>query len=560
MMPRRAATLLALAGVCGAFAIFVALTGGIDTRIAGIAVRSRSWERPGTVALVLGGLGLFGFRQQLVAALGRTVPFLPLAVVCGASVVAFVFSTNVAGGADSYGYVSQAELLVHGALTDRIPLEPGFTWPDVPATLTPLGYTRDPSGDRLSPTYPPGLPLLMVPFALLSSRAVFLVIPLCGAIAVWACWRLGIEMGEPLSGALAALLLAVSTTFLNQAVQPMSDVPVTACWLGALLLAKRPSMLNAVASGVVTSIAILVRPNLAPLAAFVVAAAATNATKIDLRRAAACAAGIVPGLALLGTIQYLRYGSPLASGYGAFHDLFSLANVGPNLERYPRWLTDTHTIFIWAWLLAPLWIMKSNAAVRRFAWICYAFCFAVLAAYLPYLYFQPHEWFYTRFLLPAVPLMLLFGVIILRDLLRRMAPRAATAATVCLTLALAAWYVVTAESFGVFGVRGAEQKYPLVGAFVRDRLPQSAFVFAMQHSGSIRYYSGRQTVRWDMLDRASLDRTVAALRTSGHEPFVVVDQDEDEEFHRRFAATRQAAVEQMELIATIGPTRVYRFR
>ena len=44
---RRGAVLLTLALVAALFALFVALTGGIDTRIGGIAVRSRSWERPG---------------------------------------------------------------------------------------------------------------------------------------------------------------------------------------------------------------------------------------------------------------------------------------------------------------------------------------------------------------------------------------------------------------------------------------------------------------------------------------------------------------------------------
>jgi Dolichyl-phosphate-mannose-protein mannosyltransferase len=480
--------------------------------------------------------------------------------VCSTGIVAWVFSTNAAGGADSYGYVSQAELLAHGRLTDRIPLDPAFTWPDVPATMTPLGYTRGTSQDSLVPTYPPGLPLLMAPFALISARAVFLLVPICAALAVWACWRLGGDLGEPVCGALAALLLATSPTFLNQAVQPMSDVPVTACWMGALFLARRSPVLSAGAAGVLASMAVLVRPNLAPLSALVIAAAATTEPRISLRRGAACAAALIPGVAALATIQYVRYGSPLSSGYGAFHDLFSLTNVGPNLARYPRWLTETHTVFVWVWLLAPIWIVSAATPVRRLAWICYLFCFAVLAAYLPYVYFRPEEWFYTRFMLPAVPLMLVLGVTVVTHLLRRAIPRAAVPAAACLTLGLAVWYVLTSAAFGIFGVRQVEQKYPVVGTFVRDHLPDGAYVFAMQHSGSIRYYSGRQTVRWDMLDRGSLDHAVSALRASGHEPFVVVDEDEDAEFRRRFGAANQRSVDELESMARIGVTRVYRFK
>ena len=61
----RGALLLLLAGVAAVFAAFVAATGGIDTRIAGIAVRSRSWERPATVAFVLALAGLYAVRQTL---------------------------------------------------------------------------------------------------------------------------------------------------------------------------------------------------------------------------------------------------------------------------------------------------------------------------------------------------------------------------------------------------------------------------------------------------------------------------------------------------------------
>jgi hypothetical protein len=105
-----------------------------------------------------------------------------------------------------------------------------------------------------------------------------------------------------------------------------------------------------------------------------------------------------------------------------------------------------------------------------------------------------------------------------------------------------------------------ESKYPRAGAFVREHLPPTAFVFAMQHSGSIRYYAGRQTIRWDLLDAAALDTAIADLRAAGHEPFVVVDAGEDAPFRRKFEATGQEAIRRLELLAVVGDTRVYAFR
>jgi hypothetical protein len=562
MTGRQRAVVLLAAGAAGALAAFTVMYGGVDFRVAGLPIRSRSWERPAAVAAALVLVALYGVRRQVASFAWRALGHLPWAAVCWAAAAGLVYGTHAAGGADSYGYVSQATLLAEGRLTERLPPDEAFGWPNVPATLTPLGFTQGRSPEILAPIYPPGFPLLLAPFALVSPGAVFLLVPLCAAAVVFLAWRIGRELGEPVAGGLAALLVALSPTFLYQAVQPMSDVPVTACWLGALWLARGPRLSGAIGAGVAASLAIQVRPNLAPLALLVVAAAGTAAAPASgRRRGLACAAATVPGVVLLGAIQFVRYGSPLASGYGPFGDLFALANVAPNLARYPRWLVETHTPFVWFWLLAPLWIVRTAAAVKPFAWLCYAFCLAVTAAYLPYVYFQPQEWFYTRFLLPALPLMLLLGCAVAIDLLRRLLPRAAVVpVAACLAAALAVWCGLRVHALGVFELRASEQKYPAAGAFVRERLPASAIVLAMQHSGSLRYYSGRRTLRWDLLDPHALDAAVAAVRASGHEPFAVLDRVEVAEFRSRFAGAGQGAVDRLEPIGTIGPTTVYRIR
>jgi hypothetical protein len=109
-------------------------------------------------------------------------------------------------------------------------------------------------------------------------------------------------------------------------------------------------------------------------------------------------------------------------------------------------------------------------------------------------------------------------------------------------------------------MREGEQKYPRVGGFVREQLPATAFVMAAQHSGSITYYSGRPTLRWDLLDAASLDRAIASLRRAGYEPYVVLDGGENEQFRAHFAARNQQAVEGLIPMATLGNTNVYGFR
>jgi hypothetical protein len=132
-----------------------------------------------------------------------------------------------------------------------------------------------------------------------------------------------------------------------------------------------------------------------------------------------------------------------------------------------------------------------------------------------------------------------------------------TASLVCVVVAAISLY--NAMDFGVFRMWEAEEKYPRVGAFVRERLPATAFVLAGQHSGSVRYYSTRPTLRWDLLDATALDRAIASLRRAGYEPFAVLDEGEDETFRARFGARAQQGIAAMKPIATIGNTNVYGF-
>jgi len=90
-------------------------------------------------------------------------------------------------------------LLAHGHLTDTLPLSAGFTWPDVEYTLTPLGFTAGRTPGVIAPKYPPGLPLLLAPLAAFSERAIYLVVPVFGAILVWTTYRLGAALGDLLS-------------------------------------------------------------------------------------------------------------------------------------------------------------------------------------------------------------------------------------------------------------------------------------------------------------------------------------------------------------------------
>ena len=549
---RRLAWLLAVTLAAAAYALLVAATGGFDARVAGIRVRSRDWARPAMVAAAGAAWIVYRARRPLgvrsAEAWRHADTITTSRVLVGAAaawtlVAALAFGTFAIGGADSYGYAGQARLLRHGSLTDTIPLKPAFRWPDARATLIPLGFTGGREPGVMAPQYPPGLPLLMAAFGAVSEPAIFLVVPLFGVLAVWCTYRLGASLGQPLAGGLAAVFLSVSPTFLYQLVQPMGDIPAAACWLAALIAASRQTQLSAGGAGVLTALAIAIRPNLAPLAGLIVLPLLTAAGGVRWRRVAAFAAALAPGVIALGWIQHVRYGSPRwfrirpdrrrvcvrehpaqcrALSQVAHRDPHALhlvvgacAGVGDHCrpQRAARVDGDRAARLPSGERPSPLRVLPAARVVLHA---------------LPAAGDRDH----AAFRLDREPLCAASS--------RPAALRLPVAMLLVGTLVAA--FAMTARSRQVFELREHERKYPDAGAFAREHLPADAFILAAQHSGSLRYYANRPTLRWDVLGPGHLDEALAELRADGYEPFAVLDADEDAEFRSRFGGAGQRAV------------------
>jgi len=76
----------------------------------------------------------------------------------------------------------------------------------------------------------------------------------------------------------------------------------------------------------------------------------------------------------------------------------------------------------------------------------------------------------------------------------------------------------------------------------------------VQHSGSLRIYADRLTLRYDALDPLWLDRVVAHLQSIGRRPYYVLDGGEVDAFRRRFAAANGMGTLDWPPMATLGGT------
>ncbi|MEP6913990.1 MAG: glycosyltransferase [Acidobacteriota bacterium] len=590
----------------------IAVSGGIDVPLGRSMIRAHNPLPGWALALAAGVLALTRGPARLGAAsawwwkvAGRGAGPLALVLAFAASAVGVTWGTHVAGGSDSYCYLSEAELLAAGHARQIQPVAADPPWPDSRWAFVPAGHAPAPSPPGASvPICPAGYPLMMAAARLLAGRAgMFLVVPLMGALAVWLTFVLGRRVAGPRAGLMAALLFCTSPVFVYQLVQPMNDIPAVALWLLALVLSARsglgargsglgawssglgirdpgPEMRDAgfeprtsnltrasdpgsrvpdpgslaadpdtrhhrapwrtpLAAGAATGAALLIRPNLLPLAivpALWSAAAPGAAARERVRTLAWFAIGAAPFVLAVLAVQNAMYGGPLKSGYGTLGLLFTIDHVWPNLRRYPQWLLETQTPFVVLALAAP-WIRAAQADGRSFraiapaGWLL-AFAAATLACYVPYVVFD--AWWYLRFVLPAVAVLLILAAMVFVQIISRLSAawRAPVFALACGALALV--YLKVGVDRQVFRLQALESRFRTAGEYVAAHLPPDAAVVTTHESGSVRFYANRLTLVWAEVDPASLDRALQYLRSRGYRPYLLFETWEEADFRKRF--------------------------
>ena len=508
-----------------------------------------------TAILVVGGRqaaadALAGLRARL----DRHAPAIAIVIAASAAGTGVGFGTFAASAADASGYVSQSRLLAAARVSFDEPLARLLPWTGTEWIFSPLGYRPGPAPGEVVPTYPPGLPLTMAAARGIGGEwAPFFVVPLLGGVAVFCTYLLGARLHSRRAGLTAALLLATSPIFLFQLVQPMSDVPAVAWWTLALLLAFSSEHGAPIAAGVAAGFALLARPNLlplvAPLAIFICGwpRGAVRAPTAVLPQFLAFAAGLVPAAGALALFQWRLYGSPVASGHGAFSDFFALSNIWPNMRAYSTWLVrgELPTICL---AVASLFVVyttrrqsrtPSDEGLTAPVHATALMGAAVLLCYLPYVVFR--DWFYLRFFLPAFPLA--FVVVgALADRATTAFPPWARGLVLLTALATAAsTNLVVAWREQAFFLRDYEGRYLAAGRYVDAVLPRESVIFAVQESGSARYYA-RPVVRWDLLP-VDLDTAVATFTAMHRRPVFLVEDWEAADLRMRFPSSPLARLD-----------------
>ena len=444
-----------------------------------------------------------------------SAPLLGLAAGLAAyAVLLYILIGAVPGGSDNSGYFNEARLFARGRVHTPMRTLAAIPPADVPYLYVPLGF-KPSSGDasQLVPTYPPGLPLLLVPAARVigwqhAGDFLLLVHSLAGIALTFALGRL---CGLPGPWSLvAAAILAASPIYLITSLQALRDVPATV-WATAAIAAALKSRDRsgwALASGACITVGFLIRPS-----NFLVALPVLIAAGLSPRRLLLVALGSMPGIAAWMAINHVAYGDALQSGYGALGGEFHSDLVAGTLAFYARWLPLLLSPVV---AFAPL-ILAPSRTPARVAAVLLSWAAAFLAFYSAYRWTH-EQWWFLRFVLPAAPALIVGGLAALWHWLSRgVAGRSPAWAVLLPALVLAAAVGVevsqTRPLREAWAIGHGERKYGRVSRWLESHVPGDSVLMVSQASGALYYFTGFTLLRHDQITPPVAARIRASVQS-----------------------------------------------
>jgi hypothetical protein len=441
----------------------------------------------------------------------------------GYAVLLYILIGAVPGGSDNSGYFNEARLLANGRMHVPMRTLAGLPADETPFLYTPLGFKPAAAGNsQLVPTYPPGLPLLLVPAARLigwdhAGDALLLIHSLAGIALVFALGRI---CGLPGPWALAgSAILAASPLYLYTSLQALSDVPATV-WATAAVVAAlkgREKAGWALVSGACISVAFLIRPN-----NFLIAIPVLIAVGISPRRVSLVALGSLPGIAAWMAVNRAAYGSALQSGYGAIGNEFHAGLIPGTLAFYVWWLPLLLSPVV---IFAPS-ILAFIGRVPRITCVLASWATAYIAFFSAYRWTH-EQWWFLRFLLPAAPALIVAGLVVPHLWYERVrASRGGAMVRLLPVLLIAAAIGVEAGQTRplreAWSIGHGERKYGRVCGWLNVHLPGNSAVVVSQASGALFYFTPFTLLRYEEMNPSVALRAEASLRSEGRPLYAVL--------------------------------------
>jgi len=352
-------------------------------------------------------------------------------------------------------------------------------------------------------------------------------------------------------------MLAASPTFIHMATQPMSDAIAMFWSLAAVLAALRSRKRDgwALLAGAAFGMAFLTRPSsvllLIPL---------LFSLRLKFKTILCFVLGGLPAAAIFFTYNIVAHSHPLPTGYWAngVQNLVKTTGFTDRFNFYHYWIKVTMSpLPLLGWLVV--------AADRKVEWRNRAMLVFWFGAF--FLFYSCYDvykaWWYTRFLLPAYPAMILGALLVARDavgLLRKWISEANRARLRWIVLAILLGVTLSHENryirrLDLFNLGPREITYYTSCRWADRTIPSKSLVVAMQMSGALGFYTERPIVRWDWLEPEQWSVVKKHSAERGYQLHALLMPSEIEEAQKRLGGkwTKLGMLDQASLWQ-IGPT------
>lgn len=404
-----------------------------------------------------------------------------------------------AGGSDSSGYLNAARLIVAGKLHEKQRIVEGVSVSQISShTYIPLGFVPS-VNEEMVPTYPLGLPILIALTSFITGLAaapnVVMWLHAIGSLILIYNFALILNL-EKFWSAIAAILLAINPLFIFYSLQLMSDMPsLFWCGLAVFSALKTREKVNwAIIAGASAGMAVMIRP--ANILIFIPLLIAFGK---NWRSLIYCGLAGLPFAAIMLILNHGLYGKFITTGYGDVSGLFSLKNIPLSVEAYAQYLPLELTPFA---LLAvgifmpKIWRQNQRILVVIAAWI------------MPFLifyscYYHTHEtWWYMRFLLPIFPAIILAMILTLRNV-HELLPKFHGMISIFFLTFSFCWQVGVFARLPILTDGGLS--YFKATNWANNNLPKNSIFITMQTSGALIHYTDFSIIRYESLDKKSLE-------------------------------------------------------
>lgn len=444
------------------------------------------------------------------------------AIRIGIAVVVLVYAwflctrgVSIASASDASGYFNSARLLADGATGSPVKSIPGLQPPAWNYYYQqPLGFVAENDSTLLRPTYPVGLPLLLLVAAkLVGWQHAAILVNVLSALGIgWLTVLLGrrfCELRWPWLLTAVALLLGCPL-LIYFSLQPMSDVAATFWTLLAILAAaqSRGKWSWGWISGAAVGIAVLVRPTNALVLLPVAFLMGCN-----WRAWLALIVAGLPFAAIQAVYNLWIYGHIFTSGYGDVSHLLQSKFVAHNLAHFSHWIPQLLTPLVILALGLP-WLVRRNPRVT----IAFVSWFTVLTGFYAFYYHSGETWWYLRFILPMFPVLILCAAMVAQKLTDLLPSQVWRASLLALVVLLGSNHLFKLNhKLDVTSVRHADQAYLDTMQWLKNNAPDNAVVTAMQASGALHFYTDFPLVRYDLLPPEEFTR-VARIISANQQP------------------------------------------